>query len=151
MPARRSGSRHPFLAAAVRARHKQPVQNAGKNGALDGKLKTAVAHELAFHLPLHGTLAARLCLPRLRRKQSLAAANQGLELGMRRLWQTDFGDRRHDHAPFQAAANHLVLGGLSDGDPFQRLSALQLQRQLAQRPVCLLAVCNAEPLPQVPE
>src|SRR5271168_5171042 len=71
-------------------------------------------------LPLHGTLAARLCLPRLRRKQSLAAANQGLDLGMRRLWQTDFGDRRHDHAPFQAAADHLVLGGLSDGDPFQR-------------------------------
>src|SRR5271154_7433025 len=33
---------------------------------------------------------------------------------------TDFGDRRHDHAPFQAAADHLVLGGLSDGDPFQR-------------------------------
>jgi hypothetical protein len=27
---------------------------------------------------------------------------------------------RHHPAPFQAAAGHLVLGGLSDGDPFQR-------------------------------
>jgi hypothetical protein len=32
---------HPFLAAAVRARHKQPMQDAGEDGALDGKLKTA--------------------------------------------------------------------------------------------------------------
>ena len=40
--------------------------------------------------------------------------------GMRRLRQADLGDRRHDHAPFQAAADDLVLGGLSDGNPFQR-------------------------------
>ena len=33
---------HPFVAAAVRARHEQPVQNAGKDGALDRKLKAAV-------------------------------------------------------------------------------------------------------------
>src|SRR5215469_17197244 len=34
--------RHPSLAAAIRARYKQPVQDAGEDGALDGKLKTAV-------------------------------------------------------------------------------------------------------------
>ena len=45
---------------------------------------------------------------------------KALDLGVRRLRQTDFGDRRDDHAPVQAAADHLVLGGLSDGDPFQR-------------------------------
>ena len=39
---------------------------------------------------------------------------------MRRLRQADLGHGRHDHAPLQAAADHLVLGGLSDGDPFQR-------------------------------
>jgi hypothetical protein len=49
---------------------------------------------------------------------------------MRRLRQADLGDRRDDHAPFQAATDDLVLGGLSDGDPFQRVSALQLQHQL---------------------
>ncbi len=50
---------------------------------------------------------------------------------MRRLRQADLGHRRHHHASLQAGADHLVLGGLSDGDPFQRDSALQLQRQLA--------------------
>ena len=38
---------------------------------------------------------------------------------MRRLRQADLGDRRHHHAPLQAAADHLVLGGLSDRHPFQ--------------------------------
>ena len=50
---------------------------------------------------------------------------------MRRLRQADLGDRRHDHAPRQAAADYVVLGGLSDGDPFERHLGLQLQRQLA--------------------
>ena len=40
---------HPFLAAAVRARHKQPVQHTGKDGALDRKLKTAVLEQLVQH------------------------------------------------------------------------------------------------------
>jgi hypothetical protein len=36
-----------------------------------------------------------------------------------RLRQADLGDRRHHHAPLQTAADYLVLGGLSDGHPFQ--------------------------------
>jgi len=39
---------------------------------------------------------------------------------MRRLRQTNLGDRWNHLAPLQAGADHLVLGGLSDGDPFQR-------------------------------
>ena len=61
-----------------------------------------------------------------------------MDVGMRRLQQTDIGNRRDDHAPLQAAADHLVLGRLSDGHPFKQpapakaggISALQLQRQL---------------------
>src|SRR6266571_255136 len=75
-------------------------------------------------LPRGGALAARLCLPRLRQNQSVAAANQGLDLGVRRLRQADLGDRRHHHASLQAAADHLVLGGLSDGHSLQRQLAL---------------------------
>jgi hypothetical protein len=41
---------HPFLAAAIRARHEQPVQDAGEHGALDSKLKTAIGEQLAQHL-----------------------------------------------------------------------------------------------------
>jgi hypothetical protein len=37
---------HPFVAAAVRAGHKQPVQDTGKNRALDRKLKAAVLEQL---------------------------------------------------------------------------------------------------------
>ena len=39
---------------------------------------------------------------------------------MRRLWSPDLGDRRNHHASLQAAADRLVLGRLSDGDPLQR-------------------------------
>jgi hypothetical protein len=54
------------------------------------------------------------------------------------LRQANLGHRRDPHAPLQAAADHLVLGGLSDGHSFQQpapaqaggISALQLQRQL---------------------
>ena len=41
---------HPFLAAAIRTRHEEPVQDAGENGALDSKLKPAVREQLAQHL-----------------------------------------------------------------------------------------------------
>src|SRR5208337_4954183 len=61
-----------------------------------------------------------LCVPRLRRRPSLGVAHQAVDLGVRRLPSADLGDRQHHHAPLQAAADHLVLGGLSDGDPFQR-------------------------------
>ena len=40
---------HPFLAAAVRARHEQPMQDAGEDGALDDKFKTAVREQFAQH------------------------------------------------------------------------------------------------------
>ena len=50
---------------------------------------------------------------------------------MRRLPQANLGDRRHDHAPLQTAADHLVLGGLSEATHSNGISALQLQRQLA--------------------
>ena len=52
--------------------------------------------------------------------QSLAAANRGMDLGMRPLRQADLGDRRHHHAPLQAAADPVVLGRLLDGHPLQR-------------------------------
>ena len=41
---------HPFLAAAIGARDEQPMQDAGEDGALDGKLKTAARDQLAQHL-----------------------------------------------------------------------------------------------------
>ena len=50
---------------------------------------------------------------------------------MRRLRAADLGDRWHDHACQQAAADDLVLGGVFDGDALQRISALQLQSQLS--------------------
>ena len=40
---------HPFLAATIRARYEQPMQDAGEDGALDGKLKTAIREQLAQH------------------------------------------------------------------------------------------------------
>ncbi len=39
---------------------------------------------------------------------------------MRRLRAADLGDRWHDHACQQAAADDVVLGGVSDGDALQR-------------------------------
>ena len=39
---------------------------------------------------------------------------------MRRLRSADLGDRRHDHARQQAAADGVVLGRVSDGDALQR-------------------------------
>ena len=50
----------------------------------------------------------------------LGIADQAVDLGVRRLRQTDLGDRRQHHATLQAAADHLVLGGLSDGWARQR-------------------------------
>src|SRR6516165_2163761 len=41
---------HPFLAAAIRARYEQPMQDAGENSALDSKLKSAIREQLAQHL-----------------------------------------------------------------------------------------------------
>jgi hypothetical protein len=64
-------------------------------------------------------LARRLCVSRLRHRPSLGVADQAVDLGIRRLPSADFSDRRHHHAPIQATADRLVLGGLSDGDPFQ--------------------------------
>src|SRR5437879_9131092 len=39
---------------------------------------------------------------------------------LRRLQAADLGDRWHDHACQQAAADDVVLGGVSDGDALQR-------------------------------
>src|SRR5207248_4334627 len=52
--------------------------------------------------------------------QSLAAGNQGLDLRVCQLRSPDLGHRRNHHASLQAAADCLVLGGLSDGYPLQR-------------------------------
>jgi hypothetical protein len=41
---------HPFLAAAIGTRPEPPVQDAGEDGALDGKLKTAAGEQLAQYL-----------------------------------------------------------------------------------------------------
>src|SRR5882672_6012807 len=46
--------------------------------------------------------------------------NQTLDLRMCQVRSAGLGHRRNPHAPFQAAAYHLVLGRLSDGDPLQR-------------------------------
>ncbi len=62
----------------------------------------------------------------VRQRQSVGAANQGVDQGMRQLRQADLGDRRHHHASLQTGADHLVLATHSNG-----ISALQLQRQLA--------------------
>jgi hypothetical protein len=56
--------------------------------------------------------------PACGRNKAWQLQTKDLDLGMRQLRQADFGDRRHDHAPLQAAADHMVLGSLSDGDPF---------------------------------
>src|SRR6516165_11721805 len=50
----------------------------------------------------------------------MGTANQIVDMGMRQLRSSDLGDRRDDYAPLQAAADHLVLGRLSDGHPLQR-------------------------------
>src|SRR3954469_18931321 len=81
-------------------------------------------------ISVRGALAGGFCLPRLRRGQSLAAANQGMDLGMRPLRQADLGDRRHimHHSKlpltlwFWAA---YLMATHSNG-----ISALQLQHQL---------------------
>src|SRR5438105_13592144 len=52
--------------------------------------------------------------------QSLAAGNQGLDLRGRQLRSPDHGHRLNHHASLQAAADCLVLGGLSDDYPLQR-------------------------------
>ena len=98
-------------------------------------------------IPLRGALARRVCLPGLRQWQSVGAANQGLDLGVRRLRQTDLGDRRNHHAPLQAAADHLVLGGLSDGHPLQRHlgSATATPARLGLLPDGLAALRQAAP------
>jgi hypothetical protein len=59
------------------------------------------------------------CLPGLRRGARLAAENQSLHLRVRRLRAEDLGDRGHDHARPQAAADDVVLGGVFDGDALQ--------------------------------
>jgi hypothetical protein len=70
--------------------------------------------------PVRSALAGGLCLPRPPPRQGPGTANQVVDLGMCRLRQTDLGDRRNPYAPLQAAADPVVLGGLSDGHPFQR-------------------------------
>ena len=59
-----------------------------------------------------------VCLTAPRAKRGSCKPSHGR--GKRRLRQTDIGHRLDDHAPLQAAADHLVLGRLSDGHPFQR-------------------------------
>src|SRR4029077_14570837 len=50
---------------------------------------------------------------------------------MRRLRAADLGDRWHDHACQQAAADDVVLGGVFNGEHSNGISALQLQSQLS--------------------
>src|SRR5215212_1076513 len=71
-------------------------------------------------ISVRSALAGGFRLPRLRHGQSLATSNEGMDLGMCPLRQADLGDRRHDQAPLEAAADPVVLGRLSDGHPFQR-------------------------------
>src|SRR5215472_1473403 len=75
--------------------------------------------EAACAISDRDALARRVCLPGLRWWQSLAAENQGLDIRVRRLWPPDFGHCGNHHASLQAAADCLVLGGLSDGHPLQ--------------------------------
>src|SRR6516165_7503028 len=92
-------------------------------------------------------LAAGLRLPRLRHEQSMGTANQIVDMGMRQLRSSDLGDRRDDHAPLQAAADHLVLGSLSDGHPLQRHfgPAIATPARLGIVPQCLVALWQAAP------
>ena len=69
---------------------------------------------------LRCALARRLPLPGLRPSQRLGTGDQGVHLGVRRLRQADVGHRRDGDARIEAAAHRLVLGGVSDGHPFQR-------------------------------
>ena len=71
-------------------------------------------------ISLRAPLAGRVCLPRMRRRPRLGSEDQTIHLSMCRLRSADLGDRRHHHACQQAAADRLVLGGLSDGHTLQR-------------------------------
>ena len=61
-------------------------------------------------------------MPDLRQDKGLAAAHLPgkAHLCVRRLREGNLGHRRHDNASLASAAQRLVLGGLSDGDSFQR-------------------------------
>src|SRR6267378_5300763 len=75
----------------------------------------------------------------------MGAANQTVDMGMRQLRSSDLGDRRHHHAPLQAATDLLVLGRLSDGHPLQRHlgPAIATPARLGIVPKCLAALCQA--------
>src|ERR1700692_1626209 len=77
----------------------------------------------------------------------MGTANQTVDMGMRRLRSSDLGDRRDDHAPLQAAADHLVLGRLSDGHPLQRHlgPAIATPARLGIVPERLAALWQAAP------
>lgn len=53
------------------------------------------------------------------------------DLRLQRLRQGDVGHRRHGHTPHPPAAQRVVLGGLSGGDPSNGMSTKQLQSALA--------------------
>ena len=75
----------------------------------------------------------------------MGAANQTVDMGMRRVRSSDLGDRRDDQAPLQAAADRLVLGRLSDGHPLQRHlgPAIATPARLGIVPKCLAALWQA--------
>jgi ISXO2-like transposase domain len=81
-------------------------------------------------LPRDGTLAARLCLSRMRPEQGLAAADQGLDLGMRRLRKANFGDRRHHHPSLKLPLTTWFWAAYLMATHSNGISALQRERQL---------------------
>jgi hypothetical protein len=90
---------------------------------------SSIAHRVPAPLPGRagvrgvfgaGAQAGRVPLPVVRAPKGLGAFDQGVHLGVRRLRPPNLGDRRHDDARIEAAAHRLVLGGVSDGHPFQR-------------------------------
>src|SRR5215831_3382586 len=114
---------HPFLAAAVRARHEQPMQDTGEDGALDGELKTAALQELAHYL---GNAEP---LPEAPKQQRAANARAGdaarlhvgqddgaIAMARQRLGQT---------IQFTARQQHVLTAERTD-DPLANAAALAL-------------------------
>ncbi len=65
-------------------------------------------------------LVEGFCLSRLWRATRGGAEESRLHIRVPRLRSTDFGHGGNGDASVQAAADDVVLGGASHGDPFQR-------------------------------
>ena len=69
------------------------------------------------------TLAGRVCLSRLRRGPRCGLEEPSAPVGMPRLRTADLAHRRHGDAWIEIAADDVVLGGASNGDAFNGMSA----------------------------